>query len=128
MKIRFFLLLWLAPLLLTAAEETNAPNPREIFSSALLKIANVIEPLPGATSQTFSATVTITEAEGLPKALVGPKGRLAYQAPDRLLLSAIVDEKPYALGRDGQELWVRKGGKLVFHESPLEGMKLFLRL
>ena len=111
MKIRLLLLLWLAPLLFARAEETNAPTPREIFSTALLKIVNLIEPLPGTAPQTFSATVSITQAEGLPKSLIGHPARLAFQAPDRLQISAEIDEKPVALGRDGQECWVHTPGK-----------------
>ena len=107
----FLLLVWLAPLLPARAEETNAPTPREIFSAALLRIAEVIEPTPGTAPQTFSASVIITEAGGLPKNLVGQKARLAFQAPDRLLLSTTIEEKPFALGRDGQELWVHTPAK-----------------
>ncbi len=128
----FLLLVWLAPLLPARAEETNAPTPREIFSAALLKIAEVIEPPPGTAPQTFSASVIITEAGGLPKNLVGQKARLAFQAPDRLLLSTTIEEKPFALGRDGQELWVHTPAKkfgvvgtpgrpLFFHRAGKKG-------
>lgn len=108
MKICLALLLILCLTLLSPARagETNAPTPREILSAALVKLAGVVEPQPGAAPQTFSASVIITHAEGLPKALVGQKARLAFQAPDRLQLSAKVEDKPLIVGRDGQELWV----------------------
>jgi isopenicillin-N N-acyltransferase-like protein len=97
-------LLLLAPAAWLPAEETQSPT--EILTVTLQKIVAVIEPPPGAAPQTFSARLEIIKSEGLPKPLAGKSAELGYQAPDRLSLSAKVGEKTYAIGRDGQQLWL----------------------
>ena len=46
------------------------------------------------------------KAEGLPGAVAGLTADVAFQAPDRLRVSALVGGHTYSLGRDVQALWV----------------------
>jgi outer membrane lipoprotein-sorting protein len=66
----------------------------------------LVEPAPGSELQTFSTRIEITKADGLPKELSGQSAALAFQAPDRLTLSAEYKGKSYAAGRDQQEVWI----------------------
>jgi hypothetical protein len=91
---------------LRAAEAPKTKTPAEIFSAAILKLANIIEPPPGAAAQTFSAKLKLAKAEGLPKDLAGRTLDLSFQSPDRLLLRATIDGQKFSVGRIGQELWV----------------------
>lgn len=93
-----------------AAEPTAAPRnavkPAQVLSDVLRRWADIVEPRPGQAAQTFTTTVTVTRAQGLPKELNGATVDFAFQGPDRLRLTAAVRDTRYALGRDGQELWL----------------------
>ncbi|MBI2927258.1 MAG: hypothetical protein HYY24_16310 [Verrucomicrobia bacterium] len=104
-------LLILATVLRLAAQDTPAKTPLEVLTAALTNLVNVIEPVPGTPPQTFSATVKVLKADGLAKELVGRSARLAFQAPDHLLLSLDLDKASYTLGRDGQQLWIHAPAK-----------------
>ena len=101
----------LVPFSRAFAEVAPARTPAEIFSAALGKIANIIDPAPGTETRTFSTTLEITKADGLPKEAAGQRATLAYQAPDRLALSAEVSGRRFSIGRDGQEIWIHAAGK-----------------
>ena len=75
------------------------------------KLAAVIEPAADAPAQTFRARLELTRSEGLPKEFKNQGATLAFQAPDRLSLSASVKDRKMALGRDGRELWMYVGEK-----------------
>ena len=94
-----------------AAELPAAKTPAEIFSTALSKWVGLLDPEPGAEPKTFSTTLELTKADGLPKGFAGQSATLAYQAPDRLTLSAEVSGRSISLGRDQKELWVYVPGK-----------------
>ena len=91
---------------LARAEETTTRTPAEIFASAVRKLAAVIEPAADAPAQTVRARIELTRSEGLPKEFKNQSATLAFQAPDRLSLSASLKDRKFALGRDGQELWM----------------------
>jgi len=57
-------------------------------------------------SHVVSASVLIESAEGIPKELVGQSVDLNFRAPDRLLISAEIDEHSYHIGRNGESIWV----------------------
>ena len=97
-------LLLLTPLFLVRAEDT-AKAPTELFAAALQKIAGIVEPATDAEPQTFTTRLELVKAEGLPKDLAGHFATLAFQAPDRLLVSAEHKGKTYSAGRDQQEVW-----------------------
>jgi isopenicillin-N N-acyltransferase like protein len=99
-------LLLFIPAFLTCADDTRARTPSELFTATLQKVVGLVEPAPGSGPQTFSTRFDIVKAEGLPKELSGQSAVLAFQAPDRLTLSAEYKGKTYAAGRDRQELWI----------------------
>ena len=99
-----FLLFVTPAFLLSSAEDGRPLTPSELFNAALQRIAGLVEPAPGHEPQTFSARLEVVKAEGLPK-LSGQSANLAFQAPDRLTISAEYKGKAYALGRDQQEAW-----------------------
>lgn len=94
-----------------AAPAARQPKPAEVLADVLRRWADVVEPRPGQAAQTFSTTVTVTRAEGLPKELNGATLDLAFQGPDRLRVTASVRDAKYALGRIGQELWIHMPAK-----------------
>src|SRR5207247_8589926 len=54
----------------------------------------------------FSTRIEIVKAQGLSKELAGQSATLAFQAPDRLTISADYKGKTYQVGRDRQQLWM----------------------
>ena len=96
---------------LVRAEDAPGKTAVELFSGAVQKLAAVIEPAADAPAQTLRARLELTRSEGLPKELKNQGATLAFQAPDRLSLSASVKDRKLALGRDGQELWMYVGEK-----------------
>lgn len=110
-------LLFVAPVLAQDTAPATNKTPAELLVGCLLKVADLIEPASGATPQMLTTHFRVTKAEGVPKELVGSDGELAMLAPNHLRLTAKADGKPYALGRDGKELWI-SGGKLALVGSP----------
>ena len=129
MKTRFnsllAILLTFTALPLFSAEETPEKSPADIFAAALDKVIAVVEPAQDAEPQTFSARLELTKAEGLPKDLAKRTLELAYQAPDRVLVSVKVGERAYAAGRHGQQLWAYAAAK-QFGVVGEPGQPLFL--
>lgn len=78
----------------------------EALQAAVDKWLAVFEPGPKSPPQTFSARLRILRAGDLPKEFVGRDLTLAYQAPDRLRLSATVDGATYTACRNGEQLWL----------------------
>ncbi len=99
-------LLLFVPLYLVRAEETPAATPTEIFAATLQKILSIVEPTAGKAPETFSVRLEFVKVDGLPKDLAGQCATLAFQAPDRLTVSAEYKGKTYRVGRDGQQLWI----------------------
>ena len=60
-----------------AAELPAAKTPAEIFSTALSKWVGLLDPEPGAEPKTFSTTLELTKADGLPKGFAGQSATLA---------------------------------------------------
>ena len=102
-----------ALLVLPVAAQDSAPTnaPAELLRSALGKVFDIIQPADDAPAQTFSAELKVARGAGLPREVLGRSLRLAYQAPERLAVTAEVDGETYALGRDGQQLWAHIAGK-----------------
>lgn len=108
-------LLLIAALLLAApisrAQETPKPTSVALFGEALQKLAALIEPAPGTPGQTVVSTLKISRADGLPADLLGRELDFAWQAPNRLRLTADINGERYSAGRDGESLWIHAPGK-----------------
>jgi hypothetical protein len=104
---------WFSPLYLLfvsvlslAADEATTRTPAELFAATLQKVAGMVEPAAGAEPRMFSTRLDIVKADGLPKEVVGNGASLAFQAPDRLVVSAEYKGKTYSAGRDREQIWV----------------------
>src|SRR6266498_3466528 len=87
------------------AEQAPAQQPSKIVNAALWRLATLVEPAPGQAVQTFTATLRVSKADGLPKEFLGATVELALQAPDHVGIVAHVKGQTYAACRDGQEIW-----------------------
>src|SRR5437660_11358905 len=76
----------------------------QVLSDALAKWADVIEPSEGQPVRSFSATIKVVKAEGLPRELAGLSADVAYQAPDRLRVAASASHADCTFARDGRDL------------------------
>jgi hypothetical protein len=107
--------LWIALALVwpcgVRGQETNAPAPLQVFSSALHRLIGLIEPAPGSDAPALTANVQFDKVKGLPKELSGQTVALSFQAPDHGRLSVHYKNENYAIGRDGQQLWMHVAGK-----------------
>jgi len=122
----FLLILGLAwHSLLLVAQETATPSPTEALTSALSRLLDIIEPTNTTTPSAFQTRFKVTRGEGLPRELRALHGTLAWQAPDRLALSANTRSETYSAGRDGQEVWAHVAGK-GFGVRGRPGVPLFL--
>jgi hypothetical protein len=83
----------------------------ELLLSAVNKWADLIEPPAGAPARTLSAKIKMVKTAGLVREAADATGEIAYQAPDRLRVSALVGGQTYAAGRDGQQLWAHEPDK-----------------
>jgi len=88
------------------AQEPTARSAQEWLGSVVGKLIGMIEPGARDLPQTVSATVRILEAEGFGNGLAGQTMDVAFQAPDRLRVSARVQGRELHAGRFGQELWI----------------------
>lgn len=89
-----------------AKPQASAPQPIEVLTAALNGWHQIVQPPAGQAPMTFVARVRITKAEGLPRVIQGLTADVAFQAPDRLRVSAVVGGNSYSVGRNGQQLWV----------------------
>lgn len=123
------LVLWVSPLIVWA-EQAGAPptSPSKVVNGALQRIATLVEPVAGQPVRTFTTTLRVTRADGLPKEVMGATVELALQAPDHAGIVAHVKGQTYAACRDGQEIWghipekhfgvLGKPGVVRFAEDP----------
>jgi isopenicillin-N N-acyltransferase-like protein len=102
MKKQVTFLMLLSWAFLARAEDEKTAT--EIFAAGVNKLMTVLEPGTNAPS-TFSAKLKAANGAGLGKSLIGREAFVAYQAPNRLLLSAKIDDTQYMIGRNGQQLW-----------------------
>jgi hypothetical protein len=86
-------------------------SPMQLFSGALGKLSQMFQAATNEPPRTFTASVKVLKAEGLPKQLVKEPMLLAFQAPDHLRLQATWDGQQFVLCRDQQEVWVYAPGK-----------------
>jgi isopenicillin-N N-acyltransferase-like protein len=91
---------------LSSAQETQTNSPAQLFARGLTQLVAILEPPTNQAPRTFTTTVKVLKAEGLPKGAEGRELELAFQAPDHLRLALKWDRQSYVAARDGQELWV----------------------
>lgn len=76
------------------------------LGSRLSEIREWIEPSSGKAGPVVSGKFTISQADGIPKELKDRSADFSYQWPDKLFLSAEIDDESYHIARDGQEVKV----------------------
>ena len=104
--------------------EDSPPTAREILSRAIFTWANLIDNADGAVPRTLSANIILAKSDGLPTEAAGMKIDMAFQAPDRLHISASTPDNAISAGRNGQILWVHEP-KLKFAVLGQAGVPLF---
>ncbi len=104
----FFLLLlpWLS-----VARGADEDLLVKLFGGALEHVAQIIEPPTNQAPHTFTTTLRIVKAGGLPKEFVGHEIGVAFQAPDHLRLSTQWENQDVVVCRDGQQVWIDVPGK-----------------
>jgi hypothetical protein len=85
------------------AHDASQPAPAQVVTSSLQRLFSLLD--APQTPQTFTTTLRVTKAEGLPKEVTGASVEIALQAPSQFGFVARVKDKTYAGCRDGQELW-----------------------
>jgi hypothetical protein len=103
------LLLWLLVGLspFRALAQTSDTNPLSpVFTAALNQVAALVEPATNEPPRTFTTTLKILKADGLPKELSGSQLALAIQAPDHVRVAGALDDQQWVVCRDGQEVWI----------------------
>ena len=93
------------------AQEAKTNSPSQLFAQALAQLTAILAPPADQAPRTFTTTVKLLKAEGLPKEAEGRQLDLAFQAPDHARLSVNWDRQSYVACRDGQEIWVYAPGK-----------------
>src|SRR6266446_8259385 len=89
--------------------ETNSTV--QLFGGALARLARIVEPPTNEAPRTFTTTLKVVKADGLPNELVGREFELAFQAPDHVRVSATWEGQRFVVCRDGQELWIHEPAK-----------------
>jgi len=104
-RIVVLLMVLVSPLWASAVKQPPATQPTQVVQALVQRVLALAEPTAQTPAKTFSARLLINKADGLPKGLPGASLNLAYQAPDRLLLTAQYGGGTYSACRNGQELW-----------------------
>jgi isopenicillin-N N-acyltransferase-like protein len=112
-NLRLALLLILALTLphLSPAQQPDTNSPAKLLTGAMTRVAQIFEASNSETPRTFTATLKVLKAEGLPKEFLGLQVTVAFQAPDHLRVAAKWDGQDIVVGRDQQELWVHVPAK-----------------
>jgi outer membrane lipoprotein-sorting protein len=91
---------------LSSAQETDTNSPATFLVQAVNRLVAILEPPADKAPQTFTTTLKVVKAEGLPKEAAGREVELAFQAPEHLRVGATYERQKFVVCRDGQELWV----------------------
>ncbi|HVV72812.1 MAG TPA: hypothetical protein VHI52_15165, partial [Verrucomicrobiae bacterium] len=94
-----------------AARSADEDVSIKLFGGALERVAHLIEPPTNQSPHTFTTTLRVLKADGLPKEFMGREMTVAFQAPDHLRLAAQWNNEQLVACRDGQEVWVDQPGK-----------------
>ena len=88
------------------AQDTSTNSPATYLVQAVNQLVAILEPPSDKPARTFTTTLKVVKAEGLPKEAEGREVELAFQAPEHLRIAATVEGYNLVACRDGQELWV----------------------
>ena len=110
-SLTLLLLLIVSLLSHSALAQPQSIESVQTLANAVRQLTALIEPPAGLPARTFTTRLTFTKADGLPGKVLNATLDLAYQAPDRLLLTANYDGQTYLVARDGQELWAHVPAK-----------------
>ena len=92
--------------LISSAQETDTNSPAYFLVQAVNQLVAILEPPADKAPRTFTTTLKVVKAEGLPKEAAGREVELAFQAPEHLRIAAQVEGQNLVVCRDGQEVWV----------------------
>lgn len=81
-------------------------SPMQYLLEAVNWVATILEPPTNQAPRTFTTSLQVTKAEGLPKEIAGQEVALAFQAPDRLKIRVTWEKEDLVLCRDGQAMWI----------------------
>ena len=91
---------------ISLAQDTSTNSPATFLVQAVNQLVAILEPPSDKPARTFTTTLKVVKAEGLPKEAAGREVELAFQAPEHLRIAAQVEGYNIVACRDGQELWV----------------------
>src|SRR2546423_14811654 len=72
--------------------------PIQVLASILNRWEEVVQPPAGQPPQTLVTRLKVVRAQGVPSAVSGLVADVAFQAPDRLRVSAVVGRHTYTAG------------------------------
>ncbi|MEZ5299117.1 MAG: C45 family peptidase [Verrucomicrobiales bacterium] len=85
------------------------------FAEAATGVLAVLEPPPpGVSGRPFFAKLRIAKADGLADELLGREIDFAFLPPHHARLEAEVDGQRFAIGRNGEEIWIAAPDKDLF--------------
>jgi outer membrane lipoprotein-sorting protein len=90
---------------ISSAQDTSTNSPATYLVQAVNQLVAILEPPADKPARTFSTTLKVVKAEGLPAEAAGREVELAFQAPEHLRIAAKVEDYNLVVCRDGQELW-----------------------
>lgn len=99
-------------------------NPAQQTLARTLELVDGIVDLAPSGGKTFSATLEVLRAKGLPDKLDKARLDLRYAAPDKLRLSTKTGGEVIEAGRKGDELWTWQPSK-TFALQAVPGVPLF---
>ena len=91
---------------ISLAQDDSTNSPATFLVQAVNQLVAILEPPSDKPARTFTTTLKVVKAEGLPKEAAGREVELAFQAPEHLRIAAQVEGYNIVACRDGQELWV----------------------
>jgi dienelactone hydrolase/outer membrane lipoprotein-sorting protein len=90
----------------SSAQEAKTNSPSHYLIQAVNRLTSVLEPPASQAPRTFTTTLKISKAEGMPSQVVGREMDIAFQAPDHMRISGNWEQQSFVVCRDGQQLWV----------------------
>lgn len=111
MKLRAVFFCLVAIACMPSSARADALAAQKTLLSGVSQIMTVLAPAPDSAPRTFSTTLRIVRAGGLPKEMLGREADVAFQAPDKLRIIAKVGDETYSAGRNGGRLWMHVAGK-----------------